>query len=1078
MTAVFTDEDRRELAGRARTLAERLDGPANVAESSPPIDPERVLDEWRATFPDEEAFRARLARDDLTEAAVREQAAATRWPADEPLPDWVDRLSALVRRVEASTADDRDAGAIPDETPFRELLAAVVSFARERVSVEAVPTETLSSLERQLAGRLESLCVRALYVEFKSFVEYHDPELAATSPDDVAEPPTDYYERFVAAMFDGGFDNLCLEYPVLARQLVSLVDDWRNAVEELCRRVAADRDALRERFDVRGDVTGLEALTEDAHAGGRVPVRVAFEEGAVVYKPRPVGGEIAVYEVLDRLDDHLSTPDFETPSLLARDSYGWMELCEYRDLPDAEAADDYYERAGTLLCLAYVLNFTDCHYENVVAEGDLPTILDGETVFHPHVESEAKPFETEASAAVDRSVLLSVLLPFSVGDPRADRGGRFADKVAGLGSDGEETALPGKSEPTIEAVNTDVMSVEMDPVTVDPNTNTPSAEGSDRPPEEYVEALIRGFEETYETVRDLREASRFLSEIADPELVAGVETRLLYRSTGRYAEVLRSAAARNPLRDGARLTVEFEELAVPFFDGTVESDRLWELYAAERRSLRRLDVPRFASRADERTLLHRGERLDGTVDVTGYEFVRRRLDAMSDEDRRRQTWLIRQAVGEVTTAEGPPPSGSEASGGEAAGEKPQQADRFRRAAIDCFEGAMDARVEVGDDPGWVSIVPESGINLYPADDSLFWGRGGVALTAAALAEMTGRERYREFAAEALAPVVERVFDGSVEFAHGGMQGIGSVVYVLSVAAELLGEDRYREAALAATETVTGERVADADTFDVVDGVAGTLLGLLAYYERYGDAEDGGDGGKGGGEDGGEGGDEVLARAADCGDRLLDARTDVDGYRVWETTGDEVPYTGFAHGSSGIAYALARLAAATDDDRYAEATREALEFESSLYSPSRTNWRQAATRESYQDRWCHGRTGMALARIGIGERLGDDALVADAGDALAATGTGEASNLDNLCCGNFGRVEALLVGARRAGCDDALAGELAARCLARREREGVLSLPAHDSSFANPTLFDGVAGPSYALSRLLNPDALPCVLLLE
>jgi type 2 lantibiotic biosynthesis protein LanM len=1089
MSSVFTDDDRREIAGRARTLAERLDGPANVAEESPPIDPERVLDEWRATFPDEETFRARLAREDLTEETVREQIAATRWPADEPLPEWIDRLSELVGRVESSTEADRAAVS----TPFEELLAAVVSVAREEVSVEELPMKAISSLERQLAGRLESLCIRPLYVEFKSFVEHHDPELAATSPDEVADPPTDYYERFVAAMFDGGFRSLCLEYPVLARQLVSLVGDWRDAVEELCQRVAADRDALREEFDVRGDVTDFEALAEDAHAGGRVPVRVAFEEGAVVYKPRPVGGEVAFYGILDRLDEYLSTPDFESPTLLERESYGWMELREYRDLPDESAADEYYERAGVALCLAYLLNFTDCHYENVIADGAMPTILDGETAFHPHVESDAKPFETEASAVVDRSVLLSVLLPFSVGDPRADRGGRFADKVAGLGSDGDETPLPGKSEPTIEAADTDVMSVEMQSVTVDPSENTPSADGTDRPPEESLDALLAGFEETYETVRDLHDEGRFLSDIATPELVAGVETRLLYRSTGRYAEVIRSMAARNPLRDGARLTVEFEELAVPFFDGTVESDRLWELYDAERRSLRTLDVPRFASRADEPSLFHRGERLDATVDRTGYEFVRERLDAMGESDRRRQAWLIREAVGEATTAEGPPPSGSEASADEfRQGDSARRDDRFRREAIDLFEQAIDARVEAADEPSWVSIVPESGINLYPADDSLFWGRGGVALTAAALADETGRDRYRELADETLAPVVERIREESIETDHGGMQGIGSVVYVLSVVAELLDDDRYREAALAAAEAVTSERIADADTVDVVDGVAGTLLGLLAYYERYGDES---------GDDRHDS-DDVLRRATECGDRLLDARTEIDGYRVWETTSDDVPYTGFAHGSSGIAYALARLAAATRDDeyadgdadtdeyadadgdadtdadRYASAVREALDFESSLYDPSQTNWRQAATRESSEDRWCHGRTGMALARVGIGELLGDDALLADAREALAATGADDGASLDNVCCGNFGRVEALLVGARRAGCDDALAADLAERCLARRERDGLLSLPAHDSAFANPTFFDGVAGPSYELLRLLNPDALPCVLLLE
>ncbi|WP_128478364.1 type 2 lanthipeptide synthetase LanM family protein [Halorussus pelagicus] len=1048
MRPVFTEEERHEIAGRARTLAERLDGPANTVGSSPPIAPEEVIEEWRRRFPNDEAFRARLARDGLTEAAVREQIAATRWPADEPVPDWLDTLSSLVRHVETSSADDRNAVATPDETPFGELLAAIAGFARERRPESVVPATAVSPMEKHLVGRLRSLCVRALYVEFKSFVEVHDSELAATSPETVSDPSTEYYDRFISAMIDGGFKNLCLEYPVLARQLVVLLEDWQSAVAELCRRLETDRESLHQRFEVAGSVTALEPLTTDTHAGGRVPVRVSFEEGSVVYKPRPVDGENALYTILHRLDDRLSTPQFETPSLLAREEYGWMELAEYRDLPEASAADRYYERAGTLLCLAYVLNATDCHYENVIADGEIPTIVDGETVFHPHVESDAKPFETEASAVIDRSVLLSVLLPFSVGDPRESHGGRFADKVAGFGSDSEQTPLPNRSTPAIEAVNTDVMSVEMESVTVDPSTNTPTEGSSDRPPEDHVDALIRGFEETYEKIRELHADGRFRSEIADPELVEAVETRLLYRSTGRYASVLRSAAARDPLRDGARLTVEFEDLAVPFFDGTVESDRLWPMYASERRSLRNLDVPRFAARADRPAVFHRGEQLDVTTDSTGYDFVRQRLDTMDGTDRRRQTWLIRQALGGVTAAEGAPPPAGDAS-----------AERFRREAIDLFDGVVDAMVEAGDDASWVSIVPQSGINLYPADHSLFWGAGGIALTATALYDATGRERYRHLVEETLSPVVEDVTDGPISAGHGGTQGIGSVIYVLSVVAELLGDDRYRDAALAAAETITSDSVADADSLDVVDGVAGTLLGLLAYHERYGGAG-------------------ILDRAVECGERLLDARTEVEGYLVWETTDEEIPATGFAHGSTGIAYALARLAAATNDARYAEAAREALDFEASLYSSSRNNWPQSAAGDAYQDRWCHGRTGMALGRVAIGELLDDDALVADAADALAETGTDEPSHLDNLCCGNFGRVEALLVGSRRAGCDESLAVELARRCLARRDRDGALSLPAHSREFVNPTFFDGVAGPSYALLRLRNPDTLPCVLLLE
>ncbi len=236
MTAVFSTVERRAIAGRARTLHERLDGSPNEPGDDPPFDPDEILAEWADRFDDEAAFHDRLAHDGLSAAAVREQVAATRWPADEPLPAWLDDLASLVAYVEDGQFGDRRQVATPPKTPFVELLAEVAEFARARLAEEVRPPDSLAGLERFLVGRLGTTALRALYVEFKGFVEYHDADLATADPADVDEPGTDLYEAFVDAMFDGGFRNLCLEYPVLARQLVLLVENWVGAVETLTRR--------------------------------------------------------------------------------------------------------------------------------------------------------------------------------------------------------------------------------------------------------------------------------------------------------------------------------------------------------------------------------------------------------------------------------------------------------------------------------------------------------------------------------------------------------------------------------------------------------------------------------------------------------------------------------------------------------------------------------------------------------------------------------------------------------------------------------------------------------------------------
>lgn len=1044
----LTERERREIAGRARTLHERLEGPSNSSGGEPPIDLDRILDEWRERFPDDRSFHERLARDGLTEDVVREEASAILWPADEPFPEWIDTLEAVIRHVESTATDDRGSVAVPAETPFAELIASIAGFARWRLSETPVPSDAISPTVEWLVNRLRKACTRPLYVEFKSYVEYHDPELSRADPDERTDPPTEYYEQFVDAMFDGGFTNLCLEYPVLARRLVRLLTQWVDAVEETCRRVQNDRAIVAERLGVEGGVTALEPLTDDTHARGRVPVRVSFESGEAIYKPRSVDAGVAFHELLDRLDEYLPTPSGRTPTFVPRDGYGWMEVVEYREPDDRGAVERYYERAGVVLCTAYVLNLTDLQLENVIVNGEHPMVVDAETLFHPYVDSTGTSIGTEIHELMNRSVLLPQLLPWSTGTPREPDEEVLATVLAGLGAESGRKRVSNQSRPVVEAANTDVMTVEKRPVGVTANTNTVTVDGEDQPPGEHVDAIVRGFEEAYETIRRLHADGRFLSEICTSELIEGVENRLVYRPTAAYRSVIRSSASRNSLRDGVRLSVEMEELAVPFFDGRIETDEYWPLYGAERKAIRRLDVPRFSSAPDEETLCHDGVSVGVEADGTGYERCRQRLDAMDPTDKRRQTWLIQQSLGTVEQPTTPPPAVETTDA------------RLGRAAGDLFDDAIDAAFDTNDGSVWASISPAtSTMTLVPADESLYDGRSGIALTAAALYDATGRERYRKLVGELLDPVIDDVDAGGSPFGLGGTKGVGSVIHVLSVIGSLLGEDAYRDSAVRAASSITEARLAEDDTLDVMWGAAGTLLGLLACYDRYGE-------------------ETVLDRAIACGERLLEARVPVGDHRAWKTTREDTAITGFAHGSSGIAYALARLATAADDPRYAEAALEALDYESTLYAPSRTNWAKSPRRRRYQDMWCHGRTGMALARIGIGELFDDAQLLSDATEALSATAAAEPSTVDHVCCGNFGRAEALLVASRRASGDLADATELAGRCLARREDEGTLALPGHARSFANPTFFNGVSGVAYTLLRLRDPDSLPCALLLE
>lgn len=1092
---VFTSEQRRMLAGRARTLVERLDDPGAVTGDRDDGEVSDLLAAWRDRFPTGEAFERRLDRAGVTEADCRAALAADRLAGDESLPAWVDPLEELVAAVQSTDPGDADAptptGGPGDgddgdgDRPFGALTAAIAAHARERLDDDPVravlPAAAVDSMAGWLRVRFEQRFTRVMYVEFKTFVGVRDRELARADPSAFDDPPTEYYEAFVDHLFSGGFADLCLRYPVFSRLLATQFRQWDEHLSEFARRLRADREALARRFADDGSlgaVTDLEPLADDTHGDGRAVMRVAFESGvAVAYKPRSVAAGERFYGLLDRLNDHLPVPEFRTPSYLSREGYGWMEWVEHAPCEDEAAAERYYRRAGGLACLAYFLEFADCQFENLVAAGEHPVLVDAETVLHPHVGIDRRPLRTGVGALTQDSVLLTLLFPHeleSVHGVYEGAGAGVPSTTAGFGVSSDPVELPGLQTPTIEAVNTDVMAVAHEPVEVERGDNVPTvARGAgdddggsgdgrpeDCPPTDYRDAVVEGFEATYDRILELRSGGR-LPDLGVPDSLAGVENRVVYRPTMRYASVVRSLTSRACLADGARFGVEMEDLAVPLCDGTVEEPRPWGVYDGERRALARLDPPRFTARTDEVTL-----RMDGTpvgvdADATGLQRARDRLAAADPADRREQVEFVRGSLG------GTPSPDLAVGDAPGAGREPVDDDALREEAAALLDRIEDAAVRVGDAYHWGSVAPDVGpgdwgpFALRPDNGSLYTGRCGIALLAGGLYRITGEERYREFVLDAVRPVREAIAAGEETPALtglGGAAGVGSVAYGLGALGALLDDDSLLTDATGTVDYVTTERIERDDTYDVVGGAAGTALGLLGLHDRRPDPE-------------------LVSAAVECGDHLLANRRAAGDGTAWATVGDD-PLTGFAHGASGIAYALARLYGVTGHERYREGALDAVAFEAGEYDADAGNWRDPRDwGEQFPDQWCYGRSGIGLARLGMADHLDDGRVERDVDRALASFPDRGLSDTDHLCCGNAGRAAFLLAAGRRRGATGD-ARELLGGVLARKRAAGTYRTLAYTDEITEPTLFRGLAGIGYQLLRVTARDRLPCVALLE
>jgi lantibiotic modifying enzyme len=127
-------------------------------------------------------------------------------------------------------------------------------------------------------------------------------------------------------------------------------------------------------------------------------------------------------------------------------------------------------------------------------------------------------------------------------------------------------------------------------------------------------------------------------------------------------------------------------------------------------------------------------------------------------------------------------------------------------------------------------------------------------------------------------------------------------------------------------------------------------------------------------------------------------------------------------------------------------------------------------------WCHGATGIGLARLGCRGLIDDPEIEGEIEAALATVQMAPPSRFDDLCCGNFGRLDLYLSAGIGLGRPELIAHARAvgAQRVGRALEQGFAWRRGDDS--LNLGLFQGISGIGYELLRLAEPKSLPSILM--
>jgi len=979
------------------------------------------------------------------------------------VPDWLERLVSVLQNAKDApehsfldTSSNRfsllSSVDIFTHAYYHQLRQAITKLAEEYVSVPFHAETIAPSFLSHLVSPLVSILSRTMVLELN---------VARLQNQLQGETSEERFQDFIRQIRQKKrLTSLLEEYPVLARQVENVYMRWQTYSLEFLRHLCNDWGQICTYFTPEcppGELVEILGDAGDTHRGGRSVLQLKFSSGfRLFYKPKSLAIDRHFQELLTWLNEQGFQPAFRTMKVLDRLVYGWCEYIEAQECQEPAEVTRFYERQGGYLALLYALNATDFHYENLIAAGQYPILIDYESLFHPTaVLNEER--QDGAFDAINTSVVRVGMLPNRISGNDVNLG----MDISGLGGrGGQQTPRPVLSW---EKAGTDRMHISRKHMVMGAQQNRPSLRGAEIDLLEYCDSLERGFTRMYRLLLDIREVC-----IAEPLAHFIHDTvRCILRPTAVYADILTESFHPDLLRDALDRDSHFDYLWL----AAQHVPALARVIEAERRDLLAGDIPLFTTYPDSRDLYtSQDEIIRDYFETISFDTVRHTLYQLDENDLKRQLWFIQTSL--ASTFLGKTASTWKRSSVTVPTGKALTRERLLAAA--CAVGDRLCELALHDRQGanWVglALVGDRQWLIAPTSLDLYNGNAGILLFLAYLGAITGKETYTKAAKAAYVTFRRQLTLYQESLKHvGGFEGWGSVIYLLTHLGVIWGDTTLLSDAEAFVQLLPPVIEQD-NNFDVLTGMAGGILSLASLYHV-------------------DPSPTTLEVAVQCGERLLMMAHEESTGRAWHGRIPEIaPLAGFSHGVAGCVLSLLVLADISGDQRFYTLAQDALKYERGLFSVVEQNWPDLRMPEGeiqkpdraelpYMVSWCHGAPGIGLGRL-AGLRYMDDACVrAEIRSAMETTIKHGFGFNHSLCHGDGGNLDVVLLASQMLP-DPQYRSELehfGSLLLDSIEVDGWL--PGIPLSIETPGFMTGLAGIGYELLRLAAPEHVPSVLVL-
>ena len=724
--------------------------------------------------------------------------------------------------------------------------------------------------------------------------------------------------------------QLFQKYPVWKESLFQVVEFFVRNVTEIIQHLYSDQKNLNAEFFSTNNfdkIRRIDGSGSDTHCENRIVYRVVLDNDEILYhKSRVNLGVQFFYELYEKMCKAVNFLPYSIPTMIG-DGYIWEKEAVYEECTNEKQVQNYFIRLGLILSICHFCHSGDMHYENMLAFGEYPLIIDFETLVQ--MMPNKRPSEDKkGSTILGKSVLPIGILPF-YGSP----GKAFNADFSGLCGGGKQ--VMDIKIPTIANPGKSTMFIKYRYGETREKNNRLRLNSELVQADKYINELIYGFEAGYLYILHNKKVIESMLHWMD-----GAIFRQLFRNTQEYHMILDLSYHPEFMGSREKRQAYFENiLDTPLFE-----DKTF-VVQQEIEDLMIGDVPYFQFNMSTGEILNcNGKVLGKYFQKTGMELLKEHLNSRSLDDLKLQKQLIEISL------------------------KYTHINQIK----DAYETASDVKINLQSSVNLCSLIADQiyehaldvdGQTLWMntrfmstgvderrtyfteiCDRYLYEGTMGIVVFMAAFLKICPEHKIRHLYSK----VVQDLFDytdSEIKDSNkmtGVFLGESSFVYGYQILYKLTEEKRFLEYAKKHCAHVERLLLTD-NQYDLIGGNAGAILALLNMYDL-------------------EKNTWYLDMARIAGNHLIQHAVQKENGFGWKNASNEESLGGFAHGCAGIMYALARLAKYTHENKYLEMAYKAFFYEKTMYKPEFGGWRDYRAPIPYyisDFKWCHGVAGIML-----------------------------------------------------------------------------------------------------------------------